>query len=75
MMRTGSAWLAAHMTLMVAGLGERTREDRGEGPVAFLAVIILIAAIAAAIFALGLDKTISKALGDAVAAIVSKKSS
>ncbi|MFC9972698.1 hypothetical protein ACFVH6_17595 [Spirillospora sp. NPDC127200] len=66
----GYAWLGAQTSLLAA----RLREDRGEGPVAYLAVIILIAAIAGLIFGLGLPGKISGALNTAVDNVINKKS-
>jgi hypothetical protein len=60
--RTSQAWLGARWTLMT----QRNWKDRGEGPVSYLAVLMLVALIAVAIIGSGIDTTIKDGILNAV---------
>jgi hypothetical protein len=60
--RTSCTWLGARWTLMT----ERDWKDRGEGPVSYLAVLMLVALIAVAIIGSGIDTTIKNGIINAV---------
>ncbi|MGI8330702.1 hypothetical protein ACRYCC_12115 [Actinomadura scrupuli] len=67
--RTSYAWLGARWTLAK----DRDWRDRGEGPVSYLAVLILISLIAVAIFATGIDTAIANAIKAAVKKVTDGK--
>ncbi|MBC6461865.1 hypothetical protein [Actinomadura sp. HBU206391] len=60
--RTSYAWLGARLTT----LPERDRKDRGEGPVSYIAVVLLIAIIALAISQTKIGETIMSYISQAV---------
>ncbi|MFF5260651.1 hypothetical protein ACFY4C_17050 [Actinomadura viridis] len=53
-MQTAYAWLGARYSLTK----ERMKEDRGEGPISYIAVILLIAIIVAAFVGSGIGEQI-----------------
>jgi hypothetical protein len=61
-MQMAYAWLGARFTLA----RERMKEDRGEGPVSYIAVILLIAVIAAAFVGSGIGTDIVNFIKDAI---------
>src|SRR4051812_5646023 len=69
--RTSYAWLGARWTLAK----DRDWRDRGEGPVSYLAVVILVSLIAVAIFALDIQTTIANAIKSAVDKVAGGKKS
>ena len=68
--RTSYTWLGARWTLMT----DRDWKDRGEGPVSYLAVLLLISLIAAAIIGTNIDDTIAKSIKDIVTKVGTGKS-
>ncbi|XVQ12647.1 hypothetical protein ACQP1W_08855 [Spirillospora sp. CA-255316] len=61
------AWLGARCTLTK----ERMREDRGEGPVSYIAVILLIAVIAGAFVGSGIGGDIVNYIKQAIQKVFS----
>lgn len=64
-MNTANAWLATRWALLTSKDWKEWRE-RGEGPVSYIAVVLLIAVIALAISQTGIGTTITGYIGRAV---------
>lgn len=66
--QTAYAWLGARYTLTK----ERMKDDRGEGPVSYIAIILLIAVIAGAFVTSGLGNDIVNYIRQAISKVFTK---
>ncbi|MBG6087222.1 hypothetical protein [Actinomadura viridis] len=67
-MQTAYAWLGARYSLTK----ERMKEDRGEGPISYIAVILLIAVIAGAFVSSGIGTDIVNFIKQAITKVFQK---
>lgn len=69
--QTSYAWLGARLTTLAPerDVSERNRKDRGEGPVSYIAVVLLIAIIALAISQTKIGENILSYISQAVAKV------